>query len=692
MKKIYALLATLLLTIGVTAQSYNTNRGFVHPGGLHTQEDFDRIKDLLAKGDPTITAAVKVLTQAAYAQSTAGTSPVQTIVRGGGKGENYINAARGATIAYQNALVWKITGNKANASHAINVLMQWANTTKGIGGDSNYALAAGLYGYQFAQAAELLRDYEGWAPERFEQFRQWMLQVWYPSAMGFLRGRNGTWENVGRWWQAPTLYTHLLFFEIIGILYICQMKSSPFTSLTFNDKRISARANLTLSKMIATGNSVINRIFGNFADKIATYRMFNNPKVTMESIVSAYADACKARMAESHCTHVLCLQDTCEINYNGHNLRMHKKGKTPGCVSNGETGCFLHPTLAVDPETFTPYGFTHIHLWNREEGNPGCRERKYKKLPAELKESYRWSESIDKTADLIGEDVLITMLSDRESDVYEVLKRGKNNVKLIVRSNQDRRIKGSECRLHEFMLSVSPSGQYEFHLPASHGRKARTAKMEVRFAEVCLERPAGSPKSADANIVYNCIKVSEAQGTVPEREDPIEWVLLTNHEVSNVEQALQCVSWYRCRWFIEELFRLLKKKGFMIEDIQLEDTTSVEKNILFSAYAALYCISLKHAFDLADKYQAVPASIMFSKNDIEAAKLLSTMVNGRTLKQKNPFKEGSLPWIAWIVARLGAWSGYSSQSRPGYTTFKTGLDNFFCKCEMLRIVKDVYKG
>ena len=206
MKKIYALLATLLLTIGVTAQSYNTNRGFVHPGGLHTQEDFDRIKDLLAKGDPTITAAVKVLTQATYAQSTAGTSPVQTIVRGGGKGENYINAARGATIAYQNALVWKITGNKANASHAINVLMQWANTTKGIGGDSNYALAAGLYGYQFAQAAELLRDYEGWAPERFEQFRQWMLQVWYPSAMGFLRGRNGTWENVGKWWQAPGHY------------------------------------------------------------------------------------------------------------------------------------------------------------------------------------------------------------------------------------------------------------------------------------------------------------------------------------------------------------------------------------------------------------------------------------------------------------------------------------------------------
>lgn len=117
-----------------------------------------------------------------------------------------MNAARGATIAYQNALVWKITGNKANASHAVSVLMQWAKTTKAISGDSNYALAAGLYGYQFAQAAELLRDYEGWAPEHFEQFRQWMLQVWYPSAMSFLRARNGTWENASKWWQAPGHY------------------------------------------------------------------------------------------------------------------------------------------------------------------------------------------------------------------------------------------------------------------------------------------------------------------------------------------------------------------------------------------------------------------------------------------------------------------------------------------------------
>lgn len=205
MNKLYTLIAALLMALCATAQGYNTQRGFVHPGGLHTQQDFDRIKTLLAHGDSTITAAVSLLTAAPYAQASAATYPVQTIVRGG-TGENYINAARGATIAYQNALVWKITGSTAHANHAVDVLMQWANTTKAISGNSNYALAAGLYGYQFAQAAELMRDYEGWTPQRFGTFRRWMLQVWYPSAIGFLRARNGTWENSSKWWRAPGHY------------------------------------------------------------------------------------------------------------------------------------------------------------------------------------------------------------------------------------------------------------------------------------------------------------------------------------------------------------------------------------------------------------------------------------------------------------------------------------------------------
>ena len=97
--------------------------------------------------------------------------------------------------------------------------------------------------------------------------------------------------------------------------------------------------------------------------------------------------------------------------------------------------------------------------------------------------------------------------------------------------------------------------------------------------------------SAYPDVTLNCIRVSEVEGSCPQGEEPLEWILLTNHEVTSVEQALKCVDWYRCRWYIEEFFRLLKKKGFAIEDIQLENIQSLEKNILLADQICLAQIS-----------------------------------------------------------------------------------------------------
>ncbi|MFT0308461.1 IS4 family transposase, partial [Bacteroides thetaiotaomicron] len=59
---------------------------------------------------------------------------------------------------------------------------------------------------------------------------------------------------------------------------------------------------------------------------------------------------------------------------------------------------------------------------------------------------------------------------------------------------------------------------------------------------------------------------------------------------------------------------------------------------------------------------------------------------GNTKIQQNPYKKESMAWAAWIIARLGAWSAYKSQSIPGYITFKNGLDRFNTQFELYELI------
>lgn len=61
----------------------------------------------------------------------------------------------------------------------------------------------------------------------------------------------------------------------------------------------------------------------------------------------------------------------------------------------------------------------------------------------------------------------------------------------------------------------------------------------------------------------------------------------------------------------------------------------------------------------------------------------------------NPFLIGTLAWAAWIIAKLGKWGGYNSQSPPGYITMKKGMDIFNIKYDAFLLacqaMKDVCK-
>ncbi len=221
MKKSLLIFISLALTIASTGQQ----RGFVHPGGIHTQEDFDYVKKQINDSDPIVLQAYNALYD--WGNSIPDNNPGATeqIIRG--STNNSGNAAYRVKLAYRYAILWKLTSETKFAEAAIKILNGWASTCKSITGDTNAALAAGLQGYQFAQVGELMRDYNGWAKTDFEKFKQWMLDVFYPENARFLYIRNGV--NPGGYWSNWGLCNAFSMMSI-GILcddvYIYNMGTS----------------------------------------------------------------------------------------------------------------------------------------------------------------------------------------------------------------------------------------------------------------------------------------------------------------------------------------------------------------------------------------------------------------------------------------------------------------------------------
>jgi hypothetical protein len=166
---------------------------FIHPGLLHSSADFDRMRAKVAAGAQPWTSGWDRLVGNAHAQLGWKANAAATVYRGadGTHAENYGQLYNDAAAAYALALRWKISGDTAYAEKATEVLDAWSSTLIAIDGTSDKFLAAGIYGYQMANAAEIMRTYAGWPPASFARFQAMMLNVFYPMNHAFLTGHNG---------------------------------------------------------------------------------------------------------------------------------------------------------------------------------------------------------------------------------------------------------------------------------------------------------------------------------------------------------------------------------------------------------------------------------------------------------------------------------------------------------------------
>lgn len=364
--------------------------------------------------------------------------------------------------------------------------------------------------------------------------------------------------------------------------------------------------------------------------------------------------------------HLVVAQDTCEVGLGSQDSRPQF-----GPVSKGRAaGVLLHVSLAMEAGPgASVLGIVSMDVWNR--GREELAPRR-KRATAD-KESQRWIEHTQRAGQVLAKADSITMVSDRESDFYELFVERPANVDLIVRACQNRRIAAEDAQhlLFDFIDARDEQGRFVTLIPAAPGRRERKAEMAVRFASVVVRRPRhcadpALPETIDLTLV-DVREISEPE----DGSTPVHWRLLTTHAVTTLTDARLVIDLYRRRWAIEEYFRTLKTAGFDIEAAEIGDPHAMMNFVAAAAVAAVTIKQLVHARDGTTDQLISDA---FDPDDQPILEAVSASLEGKTAKQKNPHPKGSLAFAAWVIARLGGWTGY--YGKPGPKVMRIGLTEF----------------
>jgi hypothetical protein len=165
--------------------------------------------------------------------------------------------------------------------------------------------------------------------------------------------------------------------------------------------------------------------------------------------------------------------------------------------------------------------------------------------------------------------------------------------------------------------------------------------------------------------------VDVCEVSTPQDSEPIHWRLLTTHPVTTPDEARRIVDLYRMRWTIEEYFRTLKTAGFDIEEADIGEPPIMTK---FVAAAAIAGVTVMQLVKARDGTTDQPLADAFEPDDQPVLEAVSARLEGKTARQKNPHPKGSLAFAAWVIARLGGWTGY--YGKPGPQVMRRGLDDF----------------
>jgi hypothetical protein len=424
--------------------------------------------------------------------------------------------------------------------------------------------------------------------------------------------------------------------------------------MSFGDSRVAARADWLIDRVATTGTLTLRKLGETRAGEKAIHRFLSSRYVDVDRIVETLAGRTASQCAGGR---ILAVQDTTEINFAGRDKK--RRGFGPG--GDGRTpGFFIHPVVAIDVETEAVVGLVDAAIWTRSNDRVGPR----RKRELSDKESARWLNGCEAAAGVL-DAARVTMVADRESDIYSLFVHRPMRLDLIVRAAQDRALKEGGL-LFSALAEAEPLSKAMVRVaPRGPGDKGRIATVELRAATVSLARPrsglvADLPKSIELNLV-ECREIN-----APGDKTPLRWHLLTTLPIGTTAQVEEVVQLYRLRWRIEQIFRALKSDGLALDDSQVVDADRMFNLAAIGLAGAIRTIQLVDARDGSPR----PATDVIDGSLIPALVPISKKLEGKTQRQKNPHPPTSLAFVAWIAARLGGWNCYYKP--PGPKTMRDG--------------------
>ena len=183
----------------------------------------------------------------------------------------------------------------------------------------------------------------------------------------------------------------------------------PYHVGEVGDERLAAVGAEFLQAMNEKRTVVVKRLGGTRAGEMRFGRFLNNKKVTHKEMLDCEAKLCAKRAKGRD---VLVVQDTTEINFSGHTRS--KSGF--GTVGNGsDIGIFLHPQFVLDANDGGVIGMAGCTIMNRRRHV----KTPSNKRPPDKRESRRWLEGMELSGRVLENAASITVVADRESDIYE---------------------------------------------------------------------------------------------------------------------------------------------------------------------------------------------------------------------------------------------------------------------------------